>query len=470
MSGLFSTLNASVQALNAQSQAIAITGKNLANVNNTSYARQRVIFGSRGEIQTPQGTESLGLEALGVQQLRDNLLDQQVVRQIADTSAATTEQLALQRAQAGMGETISSASATGSTSSSGGIGASIDNFFNAFQSLAAQPTDPGQRQALLQNASILVDNFQQINGNLTQVQSDLTSQIQGDVSTANTLLQSVADLNNQIGRAEIGNPGSAVDLRDQRQAKIEQLAAYLPIQTQAGSNGMTQVFMKDPSGANVTLVNGASVTGPVTFTGTGFTGGAGPSTLAFSTGSLAGELSVRDGAVQTLRNNVDALAGQIVTSVNAAYNPSATSGGNFFVATGTTAGTIALTSGLTATSLQAGTGASGDNSIALAVAAIPNHVFSTTGSPPDLIDGTLDNFYSSTASNLGQSLSAADTNVTEQTSMQQLVTGQRDSVSGVDLNEEMSNMVTYQRSFQASSRVFSIIDNLLDTVVNHLGV
>ena len=87
MSGLFSTLNASVKALNAESRAIEITGKNLANVNNTSYARQRVIFGDRGTVQTPQGAESLGLEALGIQQMRDALLDQQVVREISISSS-----------------------------------------------------------------------------------------------------------------------------------------------------------------------------------------------------------------------------------------------------------------------------------------------------------------------------------------------------------------------------------------------
>ena len=468
MSGLFSALNASVKALNAESRAIEITGKNLANVNNTSYARQRVIFGDRGTVQTPQGAESLGLEALGVQQIRDALLDKQVTQEIAISASDTAVQQALQRAQASLGENISStSSASGSTAGSGGLGASIDNFFNAFQSLAAQPTDAGQRQALLQNASILVDGFQQTDSKLAQVQSDLTTQIQSDVSTANGLLQSVADLNQQIARMEIGHPGSAVDLRDQRQAQLELLAAKLPIETRPGTNGMVQVVMKDASNADVTLVDGTNVTGPVAFTGTGFTGGASATALVFSTGSAAGELTARDGAIQTLRDNLDLLAGQIVTSVNTAYNPAAAPGGNFFNPAGTAASTIALDSGLTATSLQAGTGAAGDNSTALAVAAVSSKVFSTPG---DLIDGTVGNFYSSTASNLGQSLATANTHVTQQTSIEKLVRTQRDGVSGVSLDEEMANLVTYQRSYEASSRVFNIIDGLLDTVVNHLGV
>ncbi len=467
MSGLFSTLNASVKALTAQSRAIEITGKNLANVNNASYARQRVIFGDRGTVQTPQGAESLGLEALGVQQLRDSLLDQQVVREISVSGSDNALQQGLQRAQASLGENISSSAVTsGSTSGNGSLGAAIDNFFNSFQSLAAQPTDAGQRQALLQNAAIMVDGFQQTDARIAQVQSDLTSQIQSDLTTANGLLQSVADLNKQIASAEIGHPGTAVDLRDQRQAQLELLAAKLPVETRTGTNGMIQVVMKDAASADVTLVDGPNVTGPVVFTGTGFTGGAAATPLVFSTGSVAGELTARDGAVTDLRTNINLLAGQIVASVNGAYNPTATPGGDFFDPAGTNASTINIQSGLTATNLVAGTGAAGDNTIALAVAAVANQTFAT---PADLINGNLDSFYSNTASNLGQSLVTANTHVTEQTTIEKLVRAQRDSVSGVSLDEEMANLVTYQRSYEASSRVFNIVDGLLDTVVNHLG-
>ena len=62
MSGLFGALNASVGALNAHSRAVETAGKNLANVNNPAYARQRVIYGDRGTVVTPYGAESLGTQ------------------------------------------------------------------------------------------------------------------------------------------------------------------------------------------------------------------------------------------------------------------------------------------------------------------------------------------------------------------------------------------------------------------------
>ncbi len=470
MSGLFSTLNNTVKALNAHSRALETSGKNLANVNNTSYARQRVIYGDRGTVVTSTGAESLGLEALGVEQMRDSLLDRQVMREISLTSSFQAEQAAYQRAQAGLGQSISATNASDtSSSSSNGLGAAMDQLFNSFQSLAASPTDVGVRQSLLQNATLLTDRFQLADSRLGQVQSDLDAQVGTDVSKVNTLLKAIADLNGQIGRFEINAPGTAVDLRDQRQARLEELAAKLPVELHNATDGQVQVVAKDGAGNDVVLVDLANVQGTVAFDGTQITAGSPATPLALSSGSIKGSLTARDGAVQSLRSNLDLLARQLVTSVNAAYNPTGTTG-DFFKATGTTAGSISLDPSVTATSLKASDrGAAGDNTIALAISALATRTFSTSGTPPDSVDGTLGNFYSNSVSNLGQALLGANARVDDQSNIEKLVRSQRDGVSGVSLDEEMADLMKYQRSFQASSRVFSVVDQLLDQVVNNLG-
>ena len=468
MSGLFSTLNTTVKALNAHSRALETAGRNLSNVNNPAYSRQRVIYGDRGTVVTPNGTESLGLEALGVQQLRDNLLDRQLMREISLKSSFDAEQSAYQRAQAGLGQSISaSGAAETNTAGSNGIGAAMDNFFNAFQTLATSPTDVGARQSLMQTASVLTDRFQLADTRLAQAQSDIDAQVSTDVGTVNTLLSTIASLNGQIGRFEINAPGAAVDLRDQRQAKLEELAAKLPIELTDTPSGQIQVSARDASGNEVRLVDLNQVPGPVVFDGTQILAGSPSTALSLSSGALKGMLTARDGAVQTLRSNLDLLARQLVTSVNSAYNPTGATG-NFFAPAGLSAGTIALASGLTANSLKASDGgAAGDNTIALAIAGIANRRFSTaTG---DALDGTLGNFYSNSVSALGQALSGANSRVEDQANIEKLVRSQRDAVSGVSLDEEMADLMKYQRSFQASSRVFGVIDSLLDDVVNRLG-
>src|SRR6478609_3988680 len=229
MSGLFNTLNSSTMALNAHSRAIETTGKNLANVNNPNFARQRIIYGDRGTVQTPEGAQSLGLEALGIQQLRDVLQDRQLMREIGLSGSFEQQQETLQRALAGLGQSIdggSSISATGSTT--GGLGAAIDAVFNAFQNLASRPTDAGARQTLLQKATILTDSMREADTRLGQVQSD-------------------------------ADAGITVDLRDQRQARLEELAKIMPVQVRDLANGQLQLVAKDAGNADIMLLDGITV-------------------------------------------------------------------------------------------------------------------------------------------------------------------------------------------------------------------
>jgi flagellar hook-associated protein 1 FlgK len=468
MSGLFGSLNATVKALEAHSRALETAGKNIANVDNPGYARQRVIYGDRGTVLTPTGAESLGLEALGVEQMRDAFRDRQVLRETSLKAGFEAEQVGYQRAQAGLGQSVDRTQSTDATVTGTGVAGAVDSFFNAFQGFAANPTGSGERQVLIDQARVLSDRLQQTDQRLAQTQSDLTAGIGTDVANANRLLTSIADLNAQIFRFEVNLPNSAVDLRDQRQAKLEELAAILPIEVRNQTGGQIQVVVKNGAGADVPLVDLTAVQGTVAFTGTTITGGSPAATLALSAGSIDGALTARDGAVQVLRDNLDLLARQLVVSVNAAYNPPPGTAANFFTAVGTTAATFTVDPALTVLNLRSGTTtAAADNSIAVNVAAIANRKFTTAGG--DLIDGTISNFFSQSVSRLGQALSGANARVDDQTNIEKLVRSQRDATSGVSLDEELADLMKFQRSFQASSRVFSVIDSLLESVVTQLG-
>ena len=472
MSGLFASLNSSVSALTAHSRAVETAGKNLANVSNPNYARQRVIYGDRGTVVTPDGARSLGLEVLGVEQLRDALLDRQVVRESARSAYYQAQQNGYQRAQAALGQDVASAGSAGGTSSDTGIASALDGLFDAFHNFAANPTDTGHRQSLLQNASIFTDRLQLADSRLNQVQTDLDAQVGSDVEDANRLLETIAGLNDQISRFEINRPGSAIDLRDQRQASLEKLAAKLPIETTELPTGEVLISSVDANGDPVVLISAAGVEGALAFDNSTnpptVSGGSGATVLVLDSGSIQGSISSRTDAIKTLRTQLDQLAEQLVTSINAIYNPSNT--GDFFNASGTTAATIRLESGLTSLNLKASDGgAAGDNTIALGIAQLAARKFSTTGTPADLIDGSFGAFFSGAVSGLGQAVAGATARVNDQSRIEQLVRSQRDAVSGVSLDEEMANLMKYQRAFQASSRVFQTIDELLELVVTRLG-
>jgi len=469
MSGLYASFNSTVKALGAHSRAIEIAGKNLANVDSPGYARQRVLYGDRGTVLTPTGAESLGLEALGIQQMRDQLLDRQVLREISAKASFEAEQSGYRRAQAGLGQSIDrTRDASDATATGKGVAGAIDGFFNAFQGFAANPTGVGERQVLIQQALILGDRLRQTDGRLAQTQSDLGAGIAGNVADANRLLATIAELNGQIGRFEVNLPNSAVDLRDQRQAKLEELAAILPIEVRDQAGGQVQVVVKDGGGADVPLVDLATVQGVIAFSGSTVTGGTPATALALASGAVKGALNARDGAVQALRDQLDLVARQLVTSVNAAYNPPPGPGSDFFDPAGLTAATFTAAAGLTPAGLRSGVSvAAGDNTIAIAVAALATRPFATASG--DLIDGTYGGFFSQSVSNLGQALAGANSRVEDQTNIERLVRSQRDAVSAVSLDEELADLMKFQRAFQASSRVFSVIDDLLDNVVNRLG-
>lgn len=471
MPGLFTALANTAQALQAQSVALGITSKNIANVNNPNYSRQYVVFGNKGEVMTAQGEEALGLQALTVQQYTDPLLNQQVITQLGLTANDSSLQSWLQQAQASLGQNLTNASTSPSSTSTatgdGGIASTLDNLVNSFQALAAQPTDTGTRQSLIQQATTLTQTFHTVDGNLAQVQANTSTQISTDVTTANTLLGNIATLNTQIAAAEATNPGSAVDLRDSREADLEQLAGIIPVSVTEQANGEDTVTTPDTSGSPVVLVQKGVVQGSLNYAAGVVTGGLPATTLGLGAGSIQGSLTAATGPIQALRTSLNNLASELVTAVNGAYNPSATPGGDFFDPTGTTAATISLASGLNATTLVAGSGPAGDNSIAVAVAALANKNFSTSSG--DSIDGTFSSYYASTVGSFGQALSTATTNLDDNQNIQTLFENQRSSISGVNMDEEMSNLVQFQQAYVAGSETFNIINTLLGNEIQQLG-
>ena len=143
-------------------------------------------------------------------------------------------------------------------------------------------------------------------------------------------------------------------------------------------------------------------------------------------------------------------------------------GNNFFVASGTTAAALTVTSTITGVTLRASNGGpAGDNTTALAVAQLANQSFATSGGAA--INGTYSDFFALGVAQLGQDLADVNSTVDSQSSIESLVRAQRDSSSGVNLDEEMADLLKFQRAFQASSRVFNVVDSLLDEIVNRLG-
>jgi flagellar hook-associated protein 1 FlgK len=468
MLGLFGTLNLGSRSLQTQQQAVEVAGQNLANVNNPAYARQRVVIQTSAPIPGNLGPQGTGADAVSIQQLRDTLVDQQIQGEASVGGYWTSMQSALQYAESNLGDQVNrsaSSSAAGGTTAVAGISSDLSNLFNAFQSVSAAPDSMIDRQILVDNAQSLSVRFNQTDQRLNDLHGMLNASLTSDVGSANELLASIADLNKQIVAAE-SSGGVANDLRDLRQQKIEDLSKLVNVGTAEAANGTVNVSL----GGNL-LVSGTEVLDTLQTYDAG--GGqlllrtaSSATPLTPTGGSIAGTINARDGALATLRNGVNSLASQVITEVNAVhaagYSLTGSTKADFF--TGADAATIQVNSALAnnAALIQAsGTaGAAGDNQVALALAQLGNKKIA------GLNNQTFNEGYSQTVAELGQALASANTQVSDSQAVQSMLQNQRNSVSGVSLDEEMADLVKFQRAYEASAKLVSTIDEMLVTVIN----
>ena len=264
---------------------------------------------------------------------------------------------------------------------------------------------------------------------------------------------------------ELTTHSTANDLRDQRQAKIEDLSKLANISTATQTNGSVTLSI-----GGVTMVSGNQVSDTLEV----YTNTAGQNLVRATTagttlttgGSIQARIDVRDGELKSLSNDLDTLASSLITTVNAihknGYSLTDTTKADFF--TGTDAATIGVNSALldNPSLIQASgtSGATGDNQVALALAQLGSTVQS------DLNNMTFSQSYSQTVAKMGQALSNTNDQVDSQQAIQNMLTQQRDSISGVSVDEEVSNLTVYQRAYEANARMISVVDEMLSTLIN----
>jgi len=452
------------QSLSVQQEATAIAGQNLANVNNPAYADEQLQIQEATPLETPTGEEGTGVDAVSITSMRDALLDAQIAAEGSVSGSLTSQQSALQEAEAYLDEELSSTSTSSSTSaatSSNGLTADLSNFFSSLQTLSTDPGNISDRQAVIQSAQQLTEQFNQVSSGLDTVTSDLNSSIQSGVTAANQDLSQIASLNQQIMEAQ-NSGGTADQLVDEREKTIENLAGYVNLTTSAQSDGAVNVSI-----GGMTMVSGGTTLANLqTYTdGNGnlqvsgqYTGADPAFALTLSGGSIEGSITARDGTVATLGSSINGLATELINQVKAVYP------GSFF--TGSDAGSIGVNSTLVndPSTFQTGTtGDTGDNRVVLALANLADKTI--TDAATGFNNQTLSQYYSQAVGTLGSSLQSVNEQLANSTSVAQMLTTQRDSASGVDTDTEMTNLLQFQKAYEASAELISTVNAMLETLV-----
>jgi flagellar hook-associated protein 1 FlgK len=473
MLGLFGALSLGTRALAAQRQGVEVAGHNLANVNNSAYARQRVSIQSTASSDGFTDPVGSGAEVVAIRQIRDQILDGQVIAEGGVSGSLEAQQRALKTAQSLLGQSIDRGNkGAGGTSAADGVGggqqlaAGLTDFFNSFASLAAQPASMPEREITLRRAAALAAQFPALDNRLSTLGTQLDESLDTDLKSANALLSDIARLNGQISRTEAVSGGSANDLRDQRQAKLESLSEVIGFDSIEASDGSVGIVVGGVSLVTSdvrekTLETFTNVTGDRMIRASGTT-----DALVITSGRVHGTLDARDGGLKNLRSGINDLAKSLIDEVNALHTAGfaldGSTGRAFFL--GSSAADIRVNQALldNPSSLQVSGSATarGDNRVAKALSQLGNQ-------PIAALDGqTLGNAYNRIVGRLGEDLSSVNQQLADQKVVAELLKGQRDSVSGVSIDEEMADLTRFQRGYQASAKLINTIDEMMDTTLS----
>lgn len=474
MSGLIGDLYNNTRALNAHSAGLQAAGRNLANVNNPSYARQRV------HIETYAGPGKTVFDRAQIEQIRDRILDKNISQEAGTSGRLDALQSLYTDLKNVLGEEVGGslgATLNSATGGSAGLTGAISAFFNAWEGFSAAPNDPAAKALAFERSQGLATYFNSADRELDRISSNLDARLTDQVKEANRLLSRIATLNDQIIRQEARHPGEAVDLRDARQKAVEELSRIMEFEQEELGNGGIKLTLADPANPgeslgtlveigvaatlSVTRENGLAMGLVSDFrdTGVAFTPESGSLSVLHPDGGFA--------ELEQFRAQLDVLAEQLVVSANAAYAEAPDAPVLF---SGTTAGDISLvvasSSALIAASAVEG---AGGNSVATAIAALSTSAFNTSGDTPDLFDGTFGGFAAMLATERAADLADVNERSAHQALVVNMLEQQRSSISGVSLDEELTDMMRLQKAFQASARVINTINSMLELITTRLG-
>jgi len=474
--GISTLYTIGISGVRAQRLAIDVTGQNIANVNTEGYSRQRVILketvpGSVGDMYIGGG-----VTVDAIQRSYDRLIQRQLVDGGSSLAEARVEESALQRIEPLFNEL-----------GSDGLGKAINDFFNAWQDLSLNPTGAAERQSVYLRAQIMTDAFHQTSGGLAATASIANDSLTDITGTISDIAANIARLNEMIVSSEQLGNGSANELRDQRDLALRQLSEKVGITTYEHADGSVDVTVAghelvvgNTYASLYNLPKGSAAPASIYITPLGNppsqSGGVSPDILLYSqagvsagtnllpyTGELGGTLKVRDVIVPDLTGKLDAIAQQIVTAVNTAHTAgfffdslgTPQAGGNFFDPLQLTAAGIRLSPTLTPQTIAAaappGSLVPGNNANAVTIAGLK--------------ESAVGNAYTSLVSEIGVRTANAESVVRTNESFMLQMKNLRESTSGVSLDEELTNLVKYQRAFEGSAKLINVATEMLDTIL-----
>ena len=461
MSSTFFGLNMAYSGLAAQRRAMDILGYNIAHANDPTYKRQRLVLVEGTVLAQSQEATSLNVSPFGtgvatgdVERIRDMLVENRMRVATQTMSDWQYRSQVMKQLESTMGEPSDS-----------GLQTDLDNFWASWEKVATSPESLPIRSTLLEDASALCQRVQYEYSQMKNMVDDLNLTVVDGVQRINLMGEEIARLNNEIGALGSGQV-QVNDLENRRDALVVELSKLVAA-SQHGEGTESWVI---------------SIGGRVLVQGSKFNplecemvaGGrravqwASDGEEVLNTGGeLKAMVDLRDAAVPSYLSQLDQIASTLVERVNTVHRTGKTvsgaDGGDFFRA-GTTAANISLDDNivnhpdLVAASAS---GAIGDGETARDIAAVKD-VKITNGM-------TINQLYRALVGDIGGAAAIADRQAAAHRLSLDQFTTQQQSISGVSLDEEMTNMIKFQQAFNAAARMITVMDEMLGVMIEKTG-
>ena len=484
----FFGLNISRQGLQAQQKALEVTAHNVANANTPGYSRQVARMVATTPLPFPSGEGMLGsgVKVAEIARIRDEFLDMQIRK----------EKQTLGRWDASL-QVLDQVERVFMEPTATGFNAVVTKFFDSWQELSLNPEGTPVRAALVENANALVNSVKHVNEQLKTIRSQIDLNVSLKVTEVNSLATQIKDLNTQITTLVAMNstPGDLLDRRDLLVDRLAELIEFTPLQTPQGAvniliggralvdGGSSHKLEIKPSAG---MVDGWVASPQIVWERDG-------REVNIGNGEISGLKDVRDINLKDYMQSFESLAWGMINAVNAAHAQGmdiyGAQGNNFF--SGTQLENLAVSSAIkedsgkiAAALLPAdwsgpGVPNPGDNRNALHIAQLRNLAMVVdTGAglqsrlrlPENGEVGftTFENYYRDMITRLGVDTQASNRLAENQHSLINAMQTRKESISGVSLDEELANMIQFQLAYQASAKIISTYDEILDTVINRM--
>jgi flagellar hook-associated protein 1 FlgK len=455
MTQLFGLLSIGAGALLSQQRAISVTGNNIANVNTPGYSRQRLNMETNLPVDSPVGLVGFGVQTTTVERVYDRFLGVQVNNESANLGRWEAQKGSLERVEVVFDE-----------SGGYGLNQALSDFWNSWQDLSMNPSGTVERSVVAAKSQALADTIRQKYADLVQSQADIDAAVKSGIEDINRLTAEIADLNRKIASTEADGTVMANDYRDSRDLALKQLSEIIGINSFEDSDGQVVVSV----GNGRTLVESGNnhaltPTDPPGHIGIEWLGTPLPITSEITSGKMAGWLQTRDTKIAGYMSSLDDLAQTLSTEVNAqhaaGYGLIGSHGDDLFSGSGAVdmaVNSVILNDYNRIAAASAAGAVPGDASNAAAITDLRTAL--------TMSGGTFDDAANELVSQVGHDVQEAKTYQSHQTDMLAYLDNYRQSVSGVNLDEEMVNLVKYQAAYNAAAKMITMGDDMLNTLMN----